>query len=84
MNEKLMPADPHDIDGSVAFALLFSGKKRVQTALSSLWDGGITAKLGDAMNGLVAEQTLATIAEAEKGMYEQARIHFPDSEFAKS
>ena len=28
--DKLTPADPHDIAGSIAFALLFSGKKRVQ------------------------------------------------------
>jgi len=31
MDEKLTAADPHDIAESVAFALLFSGKKRVMT-----------------------------------------------------
>ena len=31
MDDKLTPADPHDIAESVAFALLFSGKKRVMT-----------------------------------------------------
>jgi hypothetical protein len=28
-DDKLTPADPSDIAGSIAFALLFSGKKRV-------------------------------------------------------
>jgi hypothetical protein len=28
-DEKLRPADPSDIAGSIAFALLFSGRKRV-------------------------------------------------------
>jgi hypothetical protein len=28
-DEKLSPADPGDIAGSIAFALLFSGRKRV-------------------------------------------------------
>jgi hypothetical protein len=29
LEEKLTPADPSDIAGSIAFALLFSGRKRV-------------------------------------------------------
>ena len=28
-DEKLTPADPSDIAGSIAFALLFSGRKRL-------------------------------------------------------
>jgi hypothetical protein len=28
-DERFTPADPHDFAGSIAFALLFSGKKRV-------------------------------------------------------
>jgi hypothetical protein len=31
-DEKLRPADPSDIAGSIAFALLFSGRKRVHMA----------------------------------------------------
>jgi hypothetical protein len=52
--------------------------------VSSFYDAGIDVRLGDALNGFLAQGKVDTWAEAEAWLRDQAVAHFPDSEFAKS
>lgn len=56
----------------------------INFSLSSFWDGGITARLGDEMNGFVAVETFEKVHDAEMWLLNIARIKFPDSKFANS
>lgn len=54
----------------------------INCSVSCLWDGGWDVKLGDEMNGFVAEGNFKTLDEAATFLDLQARIHFPDSVYA--
>jgi hypothetical protein len=51
--------------------------------VASFYDAGIDVRLGDAINGFVAEGKVETWAEAEAWLRDQALAHFPDSKFAQ-
>lgn len=51
--------------------------------ISTFWDGGFDWRLGDTMNGYVAEGIERTIAGAVKALADAAVANFPDSAFAK-
>lgn len=51
--------------------------------ISTFWDGGYTAKLGDAMNGFVAEKSFDCLPVAMRWLCNEAIAHYPDSEFAR-
>jgi hypothetical protein len=36
----------------------------INCSITTFWDGGFTVRLGDEMNGFVAEQTCATASES--------------------
>jgi hypothetical protein len=52
--------------------------------VSGFYDAGFDVRLGDALNGFLAHGKVATWAEAEARLRDQALAHYPDSEFAKS
>ena len=81
---KYLQFDPRPLSSDLKIAAHLWHDSEINFALSSFWDGGITAQLGDEMNGFLAEGTFATVADAERWLCDQARVHFPDSEFAKS
>ena len=56
----------------------------INFSLTTFWDGGFDAKLGDDMNGYVWEDSFDTAAEAIAGLGKAAREKYPDSTFAKS
>jgi hypothetical protein len=51
-------------------------------SISCFWDGGFDVKLGDPMNGYVAEGNVKTADQAAAWLDKQARIHFPASKYA--
>ena len=52
--------------------------------LSTFWDGGFAAKLGDDMNGYVWEEDeFETLKEAVAALAAAAKRIYPDSTFAK-
>ena len=52
--------------------------------ISWLWDGGIDLRLGDRMNGFLAEENVSSIADVI-GWFQEAIAHFyPDSTYAKN
>jgi len=55
----------------------------INASISSFWDGGFTVKLGDEMNGFVAEAQCQTMEEAERWLFNEALLRFPTSDFAK-
>jgi len=52
--------------------------------VSGFYDAGFDGRLGDALNGFLAEGKFETWAEAETWLRDKALVHFRDSEFAKS
>jgi hypothetical protein len=55
----------------------------INFAISTMWDGGFDVKLGDEMNGFVAETTVDRWGKVEPWLSEQAIRHFPHSLFAE-
>jgi len=51
--------------------------------VTSFWDDGFYVRLGDEMNGFRAEGHCMTWSEVELWLDEAARIHYPDSEYAR-
>jgi hypothetical protein len=51
--------------------------------VSGFYDAGFDVRLGDHLNGFLAEGKVETWAEAEAWLREQALAHFPDSKFAQ-
>jgi hypothetical protein len=51
--------------------------------VSGFYDAGFDVRLGDALNGFLAEGKVKTWAEAEGWLRDQALAHFPDSKFAQ-
>jgi len=58
-------------------------ESEINASISRLWDGEIDVKLGDPLNGYVAEGKVSTFAEAAARLRDQACSHYPDSEFAR-
>jgi hypothetical protein len=50
--------------------------------VSGFYDAGFDVRLGDHLNGLLAEGKVETWAEVEAWLRDQALAHFPDSKFA--
>ncbi len=51
--------------------------------VSTLWDGGFQVKLGDEMNGFVAEATFWHWGQVEQWLVAEAINRWPESDFAK-
>jgi hypothetical protein len=55
----------------------------LNASISTFFDRVITAKLGDELNGFVAEQLCDTVEEAEQWLAAEAIRRYPNSVFAK-
>jgi hypothetical protein len=55
----------------------------INAVVSCFWEDGVYVKLGDEMNGFVAEGHCATWADVEEWLTAMARIHYPVSVFAR-
>jgi len=70
--------DPMEL-GKVIDALYDS---EINCSVSTFWDGGFTVKLGDEMNGFLAERDCKTSHEAAEYLDQAAREHYPESSYA--
>ena len=48
------------------------------------WDNSWNVKLGDPLNGYVAEANLSNLTEAKKWLWTTAILYYPNSVFAKT
>lgn len=55
----------------------------INATVSSFWDDGFYVRLGDQMNGYVAEGRCQTWADVEEWLAGMARLHYPASCFAR-
>ncbi|MGX9575417.1 hypothetical protein [Mesorhizobium sp. f-mel] len=51
----------------------------INVSVSWFWDGGIEVKLGDPLNGFVAEDRVQCWGQVEPWLRDKAIEHFPDS-----
>lgn len=51
----------------------------INWSITTFWDGGFTAKLGDAANGFRAETTVPTFEEAVEWLVAQSDLDRPES-----
>ncbi len=56
----------------------------INAVVYSFYDNGFRVYLGDEMNGYRADTTVQTWDEVERWLDRQARIHFPDSAYARN
>jgi hypothetical protein len=54
----------------------------INFAIETFWDAGFRWKLGDDINGYVAEGEAKTLEDAARALAGAAREHFPESQFA--
>jgi hypothetical protein len=54
----------------------------INVSISWLWDGGIEVRLGDKVNGFVAEETFANAAGIGPWLQEAIAHFYPDSAYA--
>jgi hypothetical protein len=53
----------------------------INVSFSWLWDGGIDVKLGDEMNGFVAEANVKLVSAVVPWLQESIAKHFPHSAY---
>jgi hypothetical protein len=58
-------------------------ESEINCSVETFWDGGLTVKLGDDVNGFVAETECKTSFEAAQFLDRSAREHFPTSSYAQ-
>lgn len=60
-------------------------KSEINFSISTFWDAGYTVRLGDDMNGFVADDGPYYYAfdEIAGALDRMARKHYPDSDYAK-
>jgi hypothetical protein len=56
-------------------------ESEINCSVTTLWDGGIQVKLGDEMNGFVAETEVKTTVKAAEWLDQAARKHYPESTY---
>jgi hypothetical protein len=55
----------------------------INIELSWLWDGGVELRLGDRLNGFVAETNVPLVADVIAWLQEAIAHFYPDSTYAK-
>ena len=55
----------------------------INVYISTFWDGGYDVRLGDEMNGFIADTTVNRWGEVELWLKEKAIEHYPTSQFAE-
>ena len=67
----------------IAAALQKTYDSEINVEISWLWDGGIEVRLGDRLNGFVAETTVPLVADILPWLQEAIAHFYPDSTYAK-
>ena len=62
---------------------LYDSEINVSVSIESLWDCGITVRIGDRLNGFRAERSFEYWASAETWLRATAISLYPDSQFAE-
>jgi hypothetical protein len=57
-------------------------ESEINCSVFTFWDAGINVRLGDVMNGFIAETDCKTTIEAAEFLDRAAREKFPDSAYA--
>lgn len=57
-------------------------ESEINCCIASVWDDGWDVKLGDDLNGFVAEGNVKSLQDAAACLDREARKHFPDSVYA--
>lgn len=50
-------------------------------SIETFWDAGFKVRIGDKQNGYKASTTVKTLDQAVAWLRQQARIHFPKSDY---
>jgi hypothetical protein len=74
---------PEPIDAHEVHVLQRLYDSEIDFAISTMWDFGFEWKLGDALNGFVAEGRAPTLGHAAAEIAHAAIKHFPHSHFAR-
>ena len=56
----------------------------INVSLSWFWDAGFTVKIGDEVNGFVAQTTVATLLEVQDWLIETVKELYPGSWYVTS
>jgi hypothetical protein len=59
-------------------------ESEINVEIGWLWDGGIDVRLGDRMNGFLAEENVGSVAEILPWLQEAIAHFYPDSAHARS
>jgi hypothetical protein len=62
---------------------IYDSEINIEIRISWMWDGGIDVRIGDEMNGYVAETNVALVAEILPWLQEAIAHFYPDSTYAK-
>src|ERR1041385_6903471 len=76
------PPQPGGTDLGVELQKIYDSEINVQIAW--FWDGGITVRLGDEMNGFLAEETVPSAADILPWLQEAIAQFYPTSDCAVS
>jgi hypothetical protein len=75
------PTHIKPVDLATVLTALYASE--INCSISSIWDSGWDVKLGDELNGFLAESNFQTVEEAAAFLHGAALIHFPKSDYAK-
>src|SRR5579872_2522163 len=71
-------------NGDLAVELQKIYDSEINVEISWFWDGGMNLRLGDEMNGFLAEETVPSVAEIIPWLQEAIAQFFPESAYANS
>jgi hypothetical protein len=77
-----MAIDDTPPDLAVELQKIYDSEINIQ--IGWFWDGGIEVRLGDDMNGYLAEENIKTVAEIVPWMQEAIGHFYPESSYASS
>ncbi len=59
-------------------------ESEINFSISCFWDGGFEVKLGDELNGIVAQTRVDKWDELERWLRSEALRQYPESQFARA
>lgn len=86
--EETLDVDTHSCDCGYPFPTTSEVMQRlydseINSQAICFWDAGWEVKLGDSINGFVAETNVDKLDDAAKWLHEKAHEFFPRSEYAE-
>jgi hypothetical protein len=71
------------MDLAVELQKIYDSEINVEITISWLWDSGIQVRLGDHLNGFLAETNIPLVADILPWLQEAIAHFYPDSPYAK-